>query len=87
VFFHALDNVIANPNIERAIRTLNHVTKPRPVNLFGHKNLAESGKLFHFLVSGMLPASIAELGSLQPLGVLPAVLGRRVVPVLTIVAL
>src|SRR5271156_3032440 len=35
----------------------------------------------------MLPASIAELGSFQPLGMLAAVLGRRVVPVFAIVAL
>jgi hypothetical protein len=43
--------------------------------------------LLNFLVAGVLPACIAELRRFQPLGVLPAVLGRRVVPVLTIVAL
>jgi hypothetical protein len=35
----------------------------------------------------MLPARIAELRRFQPLGMLAAVLGRRVVAVLTIVAL
>jgi hypothetical protein len=43
--------------------------------------------LFNFFMAGVLPARIAELGSFQPLGMLPAVLGSRVVPVLTIVAL
>jgi hypothetical protein len=87
VFFHTLYNIIANSHVEHAIGTLNHVTKPGPHNFFGHKNLAESETLFYFLMPGMLPASIAELGSLQPLGMLPAVLGRRIVPVFTIVAL
>src|ERR1700678_2024683 len=37
--------------------------------------------------SGVLSARIAELRGLQPLGMLAAVLRRRVIPVLTIVAL
>ena len=43
--------------------------------------------LLHFFVAGVLPARIAELRGLQPLGMLAAVLRRRVIPVLTIVAL
>jgi hypothetical protein len=41
----------------------------------------------HPSCTGVLSACIAELGSLQPLRMLAAVLGRRVIPVLTIVAL
>jgi hypothetical protein len=41
----------------------------------------------YFFVPGMLSACIAEFRRFQPLGMLAAVLGGRVVPVLTIVAL
>jgi hypothetical protein len=41
----------------------------------------------NFFMSGVLPARIAEFRRFQPLGMLAAVLGGRVVPVLTIVAL
>ena len=46
-----------------------------------------SSGLLNFLMAGVLPARIAELRGLQPLGMLAAVLRRRVIPVLTIVAL
>jgi hypothetical protein len=87
VFLNSLADVRRHSNIERTIRASHHVTKPSPVNSFGHKNLAESGKLFHFLVPGMLSARIAEFRRFQPLGMLAAVFGRRIVPVFTIVAL
>jgi len=43
--------------------------------------------LFYFLMPGVFPARIAELRRLEPVLMLLPVLGRRVVPVLTIVAL
>ena len=43
--------------------------------------------LLNLFMPGVLSARIAELRSLQPLGMLAAVLRRRVIPVLTIVAL
>jgi hypothetical protein len=38
-------------------------------------------------MAGVFSARIAEFRRFQPLGMLAAVLGRRVIPVLTIVAL
>src|SRR5277367_5649272 len=87
MFLNSLADVRRHSNVERTVRASHHVTKPRPRNFFGHKNLAESGKLFNFLMAGMFSARIAEFRRFQPLGMFPAVLGRRVVPVLTIVAL
>jgi hypothetical protein len=87
VLFDAPAKVIGDPNIKRAIRTLNHVTKLNPGILFGQKNLAESGTLLNFLVAGVFSARIAEFRRFQPLRMLAAVLGRRIVPVFTIIAL
>jgi hypothetical protein len=87
VFLNSLADVRRHSNIERPIRASHQVTEPSPHNFFGHENLAESETLFYFLMPGVLSARIAEFRRFQPLGVLPPVLGRRVVPVLTIVAL
>jgi hypothetical protein len=84
---HSFFHVSCDSDVERPIRASHHVTKPNPGNIFGHKSLAESETLFYFLMPGVLSARIAEFRRFQPLGVLPPVLGRRVVPVLTIVAL
>jgi hypothetical protein len=43
--------------------------------------------LLNLFMAGVLSARIAELRGLQPLGMLAAVLRRRVITVLTIVAL
>src|ERR1700677_3583095 len=66
------------------VATLQHVTKPFLRRFDGHRNL---DALLYFLVSRVLPARIAELRRLQPVLMLLPVLGRRVVPVLTVVAL
>ena len=49
--------------------------------------MPENEKLLHFLVRRMLPARIAKLPRLHPLGVFFLVLRRRVVAVLAIPAL
>src|SRR3984957_7506243 len=87
VFLNSLADVRRHSDVERPIRASHHVTKPRSGNFFGHKTPPNPEALLNFLMPRMLPASIAELGSLQPLRMLPAVLGSRIVPVFTIVAL
>src|SRR5580692_860594 len=67
-------------------------TRPqgKPLNLYPERERSAPAKgtpLFHFLVTGVLPARLAKLLRLQPVGMLLPVLGGRVIPVFAIVAL
>jgi hypothetical protein len=88
VFLKPLLRILRHSRIERSITALEHVAKP---NLFcfchGHSETAGALKLFHFLMRRVFPARVTEFLRLEPLRVLFAVLGGRVVPVFAIVAL
>jgi hypothetical protein len=66
------------------VAAFQHVTEPFLRRFDGHRIL---NSLLNFLMSRVLPARIAELRRLEPVLMLLPVLGRRVVPVLAIVAL
>ena len=81
---HPFFDVACNPDLERAICATHHVAEPI---LFLCHIASNLQALFHFLVSRVLPARIAKLFRLQPVGVFLLVLRRRIVAVLAIPAL